>query len=245
MTDNPRITLSPVWVVIPAAGRGERMGGDSPKQYKPLAGKTLLQVTLEKMLALPAIAGVAVALDPNDRHWQSQTQSSLVHRVDGGLHRADSVLNALNYLLAQGVEAQHWVLVHDAARPCVRPEAISKLRQQVERRSRSAEISGGLLAKPVADTLKRVNDDCSQATVDRSQLWQAHTPQMFRLGGLQRALADALQQGLAITDEASAIEQYGGKPIVVEDWRDNIKITHPEDLPLAEMILRQQHSEQD
>jgi 2-C-methyl-D-erythritol 4-phosphate cytidylyltransferase len=231
---------SPVWVVIPAAGRGARMGGDCPKQYLPLAGKTILQVTLEKMQALPQLAGVVLALSPADTHWAKTDFPEGVDRIDGGKERADSVLNALNYLYEQGIADDHWVLVHDAARPCVQLEAIARLREQVERATNAGTAVGGILAKPVADTLKSVTGDSILATVDRSQLWQAHTPQMFRLAELRQALSDALEQCLPITDEASAMELKGIKPLVVEDRRDNIKVTHPEDLPLAEMILRQQ-----
>lgn len=233
-------TLSPVWVIIPAAGRGARMGSDIPKQYLPLAGKTLLQVTLDKMLTLPSLAGVVLALGPDDQHWRQTAMPASVHRVTGGAERADTVLNALNYLEEQGVNPQHWVLVHDAARPCVQPAAIARLRLAVEQARLEGRAAGGILAKPVADTLKLTNASVIRSTVDRSQLWQAHTPQMFRLGHLQRALRVASQQSLAMTDEASAIEQQGGQVIVVEDRRDNIKVTHPEDLPLAEMILRLQ-----
>lgn len=235
MTDSHSPKLSPVWVIVPAAGCGRRMGGEMPKQYLPLAGKTILQITLNKMLALPQVAGVVLALSPNDSHWSGEAG---IHRVDGGKERAHSVLNALNYLQAQAVSPEHWVLVHDAARPCVQSAAITRLRQEVEK----AGAVGGILAKPVADTLKQVWGKTIQTTVDRSQLWQAHTPQMFRLGELQQALEMALQKSVMVTDEASAIEQQGEQALVVEDRRDNVKITHPEDLALAEMILRQQES---
>lgn len=234
----PQSRLSPVWIVIPAAGLGARMASEIPKQYLLLADKTILQVTLEKMLALPELAGVIVAINPNDNYWPTQgfAANTAVHTIKGGVERSDSVLNALNYLRAMNVSPDHWVLVHDAARPCVRLSSIARLRQQVEQ----SGAVGGILAKPVADTLKRVTGERIQTTLDRNQLWQAQTPQMFRLGALRQALQNALQKGLIITDEASAMEQQDGQPLVVEDQRDNIKVTHPEDLPLAEMILQQQ-----
>ncbi len=235
--------LSPVWVVVPAAGVGARMAGDRPKQYLLLGDKTILQITLEKMLSLPRLAGVVVAVSKEDAYWPDQGFSDRggIHTVDGGEERADSVLNALNYLHAMNVDSDHWILVHDAARPCVRPDMITRLRQQIEQWN----SSGGILAKPVADTVKHVEAGAIQSTLDRRSLWQAHTPQMFRLGQLRQALLAAREQGFPVTDEASAMERQGVQPRVVEDRRDNIKVTHPEDLPLAEMILRQQAEEQE
>ena len=234
--------LSPVWVVVPAAGIGARIAGDRPKQYMPLGGKTILQITLEKMLSLPRLAGVLVAVSKEDVYWPDQgfSENEGIHRVDGGAERADSVLNALEYLQALGVHPDHWILVHDAARPCVRLDMITRLRQQIEQ----GNSGGGILAKPVADTVKRVEEGTIQSTLDRSSLWQAHTPQMFRLRELRQALLNAREHGFPVTDEASAMERQGARPQVVEDRRDNIKVTHPEDLPLAEMILRQQAEEQ-
>lgn len=242
---SPTSSSSPVWVIIPAAGRGSRMGAELPKQYLPLAGTTLLQVTLNKMLSLPQVAGVVLALAPDDPHAQQLTAPAQVHRVAGGAERADSVRNALRYLQERGVSSQHWVLVHDAARPCVQPGEISRLRATVEHAYQRGEAVGGILAKPVADTLKLTERGSIRSTVDRSQLWQAHTPQMFQLGQLLSALVVAAEHASAVTDEASAVEQQGERVIVVEDRRDNIKVTHPEDLPLAEMILSQQASRPD
>jgi 2-C-methyl-D-erythritol 4-phosphate cytidylyltransferase len=215
--------IQPVWALVPAAGLGTRMGQDLPKQYLPLAGKTLLETTLDKLLALPKLSGVVVALNDQDAYWPEALQRHpLVHRVNGGEERANSVLNGLNYLIAKGVPASHWVLVHDPM---------------------AGQCCGGILGKPVADTLKRAAGLLVEETCDRSALWQAHTPQMFRLGELCEALQQALSGDRPITDEASAIEQWGGRVLLVEDQRDNIKVTHPEDLPLAEMILRQQFNQ--
>lgn len=237
MTNSPS-SLSPVWAVVPAAGLGVRMGGAKPKQYLPLADTCILQVTLNKMLALPQLAGVVVAVQATDSHWPTLSLVDQVQCTDGGESRAESVLNALAYLLAHDVDPGHWVLVHDAARPCVRMDAVAALRQAVE--SAGDAVVGGILAQPVANTLKRVNEFSVECTVDRSRLWQAHTPQLFRLGELHGALQKGLEASCAITDEASAMEQQGMQPLVVEDYSDNIKITRPEDLALAEMILRQQ-----
>ncbi|HMW48683.1 MAG TPA: 2-C-methyl-D-erythritol 4-phosphate cytidylyltransferase, partial [Cellvibrionaceae bacterium] len=162
-------------------------------------------------------------------------------RCSGGASRADSVLAGIEFLLTQGAEGQDYVLVHDAARPCVTTERIDALIQTV-----LAQGRGGLLACPVSDTLKQSDGEqlpATSCTLDRTQIWQAHTPQMFRLGELKAALQQAKILGQAVTDEASALELTGVKPLLVADRRDNIKVTLPEDLALAEFIL-QRHEEQ-
>ena len=227
----------PVFAIVPAAGIGQRMGASYPKQYLQLNGESLLQVTLHKLTALPFVERVVVAIAADDL-WFSKSVAShpKVVTVIGGSTRAQSVLNALNWLCQS--EQDSWVLVHDAARPCVRAEHIARLVTEV-----LAAGCGGILAVPAADTLKTVQHDKIQNTVDRNKIWLAHTPQMFQTKQLQMALQHALAAGIAITDEASAMELKGVKPIVVEDSRDNIKVTVPEDLPLASWILRQQQEQ--
>lgn len=223
-----------LWGLVPAAGSGQRMGAALPKQYLPLAGKTVLQITLEKLRALPDLYGIVVALADTDRYFADLDVPAGTVTVTGGRNRADSVLSGLQYLMAQGA-GDDWVLVHDAARPCVRMENIQRLIQQVK-----AQRCGGILATPVADTLKKSAAGTVLKTVDRADLWAAHTPQMFQVEDLFTALEKALGDAAQITDEASAIEYCGGRVLLVSDSRDNIKITQPEDLWLAEQILRRQ-----
>jgi 2-C-methyl-D-erythritol 4-phosphate cytidylyltransferase len=229
-----------LWVIVPAAGVGARMGGHMPKQYLPLAGQTVLAQTLQRLAQLPGLGRIVVALHPEDPGWHAQPLPPQLplSTCAGGRERSDSVLNALRSL--QGLaDEQDWVLVHDAVRPCVRLDDIARLLQAVE-----AHPCGGLLAVPVSSTLKR-SDAAGDivATLPRDHVWQASTPQAFRLGALRQALQAAVQAGVAITDEASAMELAGHAPRLVRGSADNIKITYPEDLVLAELILAAQQRE--
>ena len=212
------------------------MKASLPKQYLKVCGRAILEVTLQKLLAVPQLQGVVVALHPEDRWFeQLNLPTDKVVRVTGGCERAHSVLNALNYLNNRVPEA--WALVHDAARPCVELPRIAVLIQAVQNQ---VQKNGAILAVPAADTLKQVADNQIQKTVDRAVIWQAHTPQLFFVDKLNRALEAVLEKGLSITDEASAIELLGERPLVVEDSRTNLKITRPEDLAIAEILLKQQ-----
>lgn len=218
----------PFWVVIPAAGVGSRMGADRPKQYLSFAGKTLLEHTLDCFRGHPDLRGLVVSLSPADRWWPELAcaQDPGIHRAAGGRERCDSVLNALLKLNELGAGSRDWVLVHDAARPNLAASDLERLLAEL-----AHDEVGGLLAVPAKDTLKRAGADGRVAdTLDRSVVWHAFTPQMFRLGPLQRALADALVAGVAVTDEASAMEWAGHAPRLVEGRADNIKVTRPEDL---------------
>jgi 2-C-methyl-D-erythritol 4-phosphate cytidylyltransferase len=224
------------WAVIPAAGVGKRMQADRPKQYLELHGKTVLEHTLSRFLEHPLISGVAVAVTDGDPYWQ---ELSLDHPklmvAPGGEERCHSVLNALQ-LLQQSAADDDWVLVHDAARPCLRREDIDHLIEALQ-----LHPVGGLLGLPVADTMKRTAaDDSVIETVPREHLWRALTPQMFRLGELYPALDNALKSGQLVTDDASAIELAGKAPMMVEGHGDNIKITRPRDLSLAALYLAEQ-----
>lgn len=233
----PLLISPPYWFVIPSAGSGSRMGADKPKQYLMLGDKTILEHTLLRILTLPNLAGIVVPLSREDSLWTSLTilQHPLVHTIHGGANRADSVLNGLNYL-ADKAHALDWVLVHDAARPCVTQSSIQKLCAEL-----AGSDVGGILAVPVSDTLKQVaNKNEIQSTVDRSPLWQAQTPQLFRYKLLRDCLIQSLANNETITDESSALELCGYKPQVIEGRNDNIKITRPDDLLLAEFILQQQ-----
>ena len=218
------------WAVIPAAGVGKRMGGDRPKQYLLIAGETVVEHSLDRLLDCPEIDGAVVAISSGDGYWKelNYQHEKPVLVATGGKERSDSVLNALQQL-SQTADDNDWVLVHDAARPCVRQEDIHKLIQSCK-----DHPVGGILAVPVKDTIKESNDSSEiRETVDRSTLWHAQTPQMFRLGPLRDALSKALDADVEITDEASAMEGVGCKPLLVEGHADNIKITRQEDVNLA------------
>ncbi len=221
------------------------MQAERPKQYLPLLGRTLIDITLQKILQLPEIAGIVVVLHPNDAFWDRTSLAShpKIHRVAGGPHRSDSVLNGLQYCKKLSTDALQdtWALVHDAARPCVSVEKIQALIRHAVHRAQNNEADGAILAVPVADTVKRVSEKNVIAnTEDRTELWLAHTPQLFPMNRLRTALEKCEASGTPVTDEASAIEATGGKVDVVSDRRDNIKITLPEDLLWAETILKHQ-----
>ena len=225
------------WAVIPAAGSGARMGGPVPKQYLSLAGRTVLEHVLNLLLAEPELAGVTVAVAADDPYWQRylpRQPAKPVRIATGGETRAHSVLNALMSLRDE-LKDDDWVLVHDAARPCLHPRDLSLLIQQLDQDS-----VGGVLAVPVADTLKQVDDERRvTATTERGALWRAFTPQMFRYRLLREALEAALRGGKTPTDESAAMELAGHAVRVVEGRGDNIKITRPDDVALAEAILLQ------
>ncbi len=226
----------PCWAVVPAAGVGKRMQADRPKQYLPLAGKTVIEHTLLRLLHSLAFDAVAVAISVEDPYWPELAISEhpQVITAPGGKERADSVLSALKSL--QGMAAEDdWVLVHDAARPCLTTEDIQHLIGSLK-----DDAVGGILALSSHDTLKQVDADGGiSATVDRKHIWRALTPQMFRYGMLRDALQQA-EGNPAITDEASALEIQGLRPKIVEGRPDNIKITRPEDLALAQFYMEQQ-----
>ncbi|MGE6262137.1 2-C-methyl-D-erythritol 4-phosphate cytidylyltransferase [Aeromonas media] len=221
--------------IVPAAGIGSRMGADCPKQYLTLAGKTILEHTLGCLLSHPAIARVIVALAPHDGWFEQLTVAAdpRILRVEGGIERAYSVLNALH--VAEG----KWVLVHDAARPCLCHGDLDKLI------ATAMACDGAILGSRVRDTMKRTDGAGNiVATVEREQLWHALTPQMFPASTLKRALEEGLALGALITDEASAMERAGFTVKMVEGRADNIKVTRPEDLSLAELFLQQQSARQ-
>lgn len=249
MTGHNSTSANNLWCVLPAAGIGQRMGSNLPKQYLPLANQTLLEVTLSRLhLAFPE-AILVLPLNEQDPWWPAAEQRFLNHYPQaklltclGGKERADSVLNGLS-ALERFAKPNDWVLVHDVARPCITQQDLHNLYNQLQGHS-----VGGLLAAPVADTMKRgiLSTDNSgkntvSATVNRNQLWHALTPQMFRFNKLYSALSQGLTKGLSLTDESSALESAGFQPLLIAGRRDNIKITHPEDLPFAELLLAHQN----
>jgi 2-C-methyl-D-erythritol 4-phosphate cytidylyltransferase len=213
------------------------MAARVPKQYLPLHGRTVIDHTVERVLLHPKIDGLYLALSDADDWWQATEfagHPDLV-RVSGGIERCHSVMRALDALSPRAAESD-WVLVHDAARPCIRRADIDHLIDML-----ATQDVGGLLGRLVHDTMKRTDAaDRVVKTVDRNRLWHAYTPQMFRFGLLRDALQRALDAGVLVTDEASAVEWAGHCPIMVEGHPDNLKITRPEDLPLAAYFLQQQ-----
>lgn len=230
--------VTDLWAVVPAAGTGRRMQTGIPKQYLRLGQRTVIEHALCALCEHPRIAGVVVATAPDDRWW-SQLRFEFAQppqRVDGGPERRHSVLNGLRAL--NHAAADDWVLVHDAARPCLTRGDIDRLIGAL-----ADHPVGGLLGVPLTDTVKRADTgDNVIETVDRRGLWRALTPQMFRVGMLTDALDAAIRRGEAVTDEASAIERTGRKPMMVEGRADNIKITQQRDLDLAALYLQQQQA---
>jgi len=222
------------WAVLPAAGRGDRFGTNTPKQYLKVHGRAVLSWSLRALLAERSIRAVVVAVAPGDRRFRRlpEARDARVRSCIGGARRELSVAHALECLASEARD-DDWVLVHDAARPCLHRDDLKRLLARAGR-----DPAGGLLAAPVADTLKRGGADGRvYDTVVREDLWRALTPQLFRFGVLRRALALCLARGQAVTDESSAVEALGLKPVLVPGRTDNIKVTRPEDLRLAAAVL--------
>lgn len=229
-----------IWCLVPAAGIGSRMQSDRPKQYLNLMSSTVLDTTLLRLLSSKKIDNIVVCLKKNDPYWPKSSFSGddRIQRAEGGEERANSVLNGLKSMKQKAAQ-DDWVLVHDAARPCVRHRDIDSLITAALNRQQ-----GAILALPIHDTVKKVDNDLVDETVDRTSFWRALTPQIFKFGELEKALISAEMKGQTITDEASAIEQMGQSVHVVQGHADNIKITSPEDLELARFYLQQQSKEQ-
>lgn len=222
-----------LYALVPCAGVGSRAGAGGPKQYRLVAGRPVVAHTLAALGAVPALAATLVVLSPDDEAFEPAVpgfagERGWVARC-GGASRAETVARGLDELLARGAQPHDWVLVHDAARCLLQPQWLLRLIEAC----RDDEV-GGLLALPVADTLKQERDGRVSRTVDRAHKWAAQTPQMFRLGLLRPALAQA---GPAVTDEASAVEALGHAPRLVRGDIENFKLTWPEDFALAERLL--------
>ncbi|MFI9652070.1 2-C-methyl-D-erythritol 4-phosphate cytidylyltransferase [Guyparkeria halopsychrophila] len=238
------------WLLVPAAGFGRRMGNDTPKQYLSLGARSVLEVTLSRFANLPGLAGVVLVTGdgvPEGALDALHLVGVPIHRVNGGASRALSVRNGLALFrdrwASLSPRARHeptdglgeWVMVHDAARPCVEPADLHRLL------AAARYPEGALLTAPVRDTIKRVDADGRVTeTVDRRVLRHALTPQLFPVGVLLEAIEQGLAAGADITDEASALERLGLSPLAVDAGTDNLKITHPEDLGIARVILRRQ-----
>lgn len=232
------------WAVIPAAGIGTRMQATLPKQYLRIAGHTVLEHALAPFLQTSSITAVMLALHPQDEHFKDLTiTGAKVKTTVGGETRAQSVFNALQALLTDPEDSPQrddFVLVHDAARPCL-------TRTELERLIAIGQHAqeGCILAAPLQDTVKQVCSDHIQTTLDRSQLWRALTPQMFRFHALHQALLECLDKGVAITDEASALEHMGVQPRIVSGDSRNLKVTTADDLRVAEIYLQEMQQRDD
>lgn len=224
-----------VFAIVPAAGQGTRIGDPVPKQYIALAGRPLMFHSLEALARVARIERIFVVLSPHDRHWREHDWSALAAKVEplyaGGAHRPESVANALA-MIERRLAPDDWVLVHDAARPCIRSELVEQFLDAM-----GNDPIGGLLAMPLADTLKSAEaGQRVAATIPRLNLWRAQTPQMFRFELLRRGL----DQRPDATDESQAVESLHYAPRLIEGENGNLKVTFAEDLELAEMILRRQ-----
>lgn len=220
------------WALIPCAGTGSRAGAEGPKQYQSVAGQPLVRHTLAAFAAVPRLHQTLVVVAPGDDFFSARNAAFLIAGC-GGTTRAQSVLNGLDALAGQGAQEDDWVLVHDAARCLITSTQITHLIEACEH-----DPVGGLLAHKLPDTLKRERNGRAAETLDRSDKWLAQTPQMFRLGMLRNALAAQADSGFAgVTDEASAMELAGHRPLLVPGSAQNFKVTYPEDFALAEAIL--------
>ncbi len=223
-----------LFALVPCAGIGARIGLPGPKQYAPIDGRAMVAHTLAALAQVKRLHATLVVLSPGDTHFVAQAPSFHGERawvaLCGGATRAASVANGLAELARRGAGPQDWVLVHDAARCLLRPEWVDRLIDACQ-----GDAVGGLLALPLADTLKQAGADRSLRTMSRANRWAAQTPQMFRLGLLEQALA---RSGDAVTDEAGAIEAMGHAPLLVRGELENFKITWPQELALAERLLR-------
>ena len=222
-----------IWAIIPAAGVGKRFSSDIPKQYVPLSGIPVLLHSINKLLKFDGFEEILVALNPADTLWQKLNFTHpKVKIIRGGLERCNSVNSALEDLSGRAEDGD-WVLVHDAVRPCISDSDLKKITDIVH-----DEDVGGLLACPILDTIKEVDEKLDvQKTIPREKLWSAMTPQIFRYELLKQALEAALVAGGSVTDEASAIESIGLTPRVVQGDKTNIKVTHSTDMVLAESII--------
>jgi 2-C-methyl-D-erythritol 4-phosphate cytidylyltransferase len=220
--------------VIPAAGSGARFGADTPKQYARLGSRSMLDHAIAALRADARVGAVIVIVAPGDNAWRAlANRASASFIAVGGASRAETVFNGLR-AIGQDAHDDDWILVHDAARPCLAREELARLIDLL-----ADDAVGGLLAVPLADTLKSEHDGRVKATIDRAQLWRAQTPQMFRRGVLTRALGQARDLA-SLTDESSAVEQIGLQPRLVQGAGTNLKVTVAEDLLLAEAILKAQ-----
>ena len=244
--DSGNYSIAKCHALLPTAGSGSRLGGDLPKQFQQLAGKPMLAYAIEAFLQSVDVESIWVGVSPgfidNPILKRLEQGNKPIHFLpSGGPTRQETVRNTLAKMMESGISENDWVLVHDAARPGITPELIDKLIHAVKQSQ-----GGGLLAMPLADTLKQADLDSAIAgnlphaerTIPREHLWQAQTPQMFSLKTLHDALADAIRLEADVTDEASAMELAGYKPLLIEGATWNLKVTHPADWDLMQILLQ-------
>lgn len=246
MSDNPEPSETmrqKIWAIVPAGGIGSRMNSAIPKQYLPLNGCTVIEQTLARLCACDSVNQLLIGIAKNDTYWQQSgfENKKLTAVVEAGAERVNTVENCLRYIEQQG-GAEDWALVHDAARPCVRVAEMDALIEAVV-----GHAEGGILAVALSDTIKRgeQTDTANKIlqTVPRDDLWRAMTPQLFKVGDLLSAIQTARARNVLITDEASAMETAGVQPLLIPCSPDNIKITLPQDIQFAQMILQAQEGE--
>lgn len=236
--------------VVPTAGNGSRLGGNIPKQLRVLAGKPMLAYTLGTLIETPEIESIWVGVSQSmfESGDIGAFQSAFCEQLNtkpnyflptGGASRQETVMNTLNAMLDADVPGEDWILVHDAARPGITPECVQRLIYGVAQSDQGQELHGGILAMPLADTLKEsvAGDSVIQKTISRERLWQAQTPQMFRLVDLHAALSKAIAEHIEVTDEASAMEHLGARPILIEGATRNFKVTKQADWDLMSTVL--------
>jgi 2-C-methyl-D-erythritol 4-phosphate cytidylyltransferase / 2-C-methyl-D-erythritol 2,4-cyclodiphosphate synthase len=240
-----------IWAIVPAAGRGERFAAATmagiPKQYTPLLSRSVLEWTLRVLLAEPRIHAIVVVLAADDRHWQdlhTKLGSPKLLTTVGGAHRQESVMSGLNFLASKAA-ADDWVLVHDAARPCLSGGDLAALMDALQTQASvaAAAFAGAVLAAPIVDTVKRESATGIE-TVERAGLWRSLTPQVFAYTQLRQALEDAARAGVSVTDEAQAMERLGVRAALVRGSPFNIKVTQAEDLQMAAAILKMRENGQ-
>ena len=252
-----RNILSSCHAILPTGGSGSRMGGTVPKQLRVLAGKPMLAFALEALIATPEIESIWIGVSPSmhaagDFAAFQESNSALLNTKPnyflptGGPSRQETVLNTLQSMLDADVPGEDWILVHDAARPGITSESIQDLIHGVLDADTGSPLHGGILAMPAADTLKQAaaSGQWIEGTISRDAVWQAQTPQMFRLRDLYAALESAVSDRAAVTDEASAVERLGGKPILIKGSTRNFKVTHQADWDLMELVLHKPNSSQ-
>ena len=250
-----RDILSSCHAILPTAGTGSRLGGAVPKQLRVLGGKPMLAYALEALIATPEIESIWVGVSPSmhaagDFAAFQESNSALLNAKPnyflptGGPTRQETVLNTLRAMLEADLPEEDWILVHDAARPGITSGAIQDLIHGVLGADSGDRFHGGILAMPVADTLKQSapSGEWIERTVSRDAIWQAQTPQMFRLADLYAALESAVSDRAEVTDEASAVERLGGKPLLIKGSTRNFKVTQQADWDLMELVLRQQNA---
>lgn len=226
--------MAKYWGLIPAAGIGQRMNSQIPKQFMQLGDRKLIEWTVQALAGHQSIEGVYIGLSADNRYseWILSIHEKVLDVYQGGSTRSETVLNGIRHMLGQGCSNDDWLLVHDSNRPFLSPNEMTDLIQQI-----GDDVNGGILSQPIFDTMKLESSGRISRTLPRGDLFRAQTPQMFKLDTLRKALEDCIESGSEITDEAQAMEKSGYRPRLVPGRSSNIKITTSEDMKLAEAML--------